>query len=108
MRGSGVRILFAAPDSKGSRDVCQTSKTAYALKLAPLLFVRPGELRHAEWTEFDLDSADPHWRIPAEKMKMGEQHVVPLAKQALVLLRELRSVTGRGQFVFPSLRKRSE
>jgi integrase len=81
--------------------------TAYALKLAPLLFVRPGELRHAEWTEFDLDSAEPHWRIPADKMKMGEQHVVPLAKQALVLLRELHSVTGRGKYVFPSLRSGS-
>ncbi len=61
---------------------------AYALKLAPLLFVRPGELRHAEWTEFDLDSDEPLWRIPAEKMKMRQQHVVPLAKQALVLLRD--------------------
>jgi integrase len=77
------------------------------LKLAPLLFVRPGELRHAEWPEFDLDGHEPHWRIPAEKMKMGEQHVVPLAKQALVLLRELQSVTGRGQYVFPSLRSGS-
>ena len=81
--------------------------TAYALKLSPLLFVRPGELRHAEWTEFDLDSAESHWRIPAEKMKMGEQHVVPLAKQALVLLSELHSVTGRGKYVFPSLRSGS-
>src|SRR6266404_5432913 len=81
--------------------------TAYALKLAPLLFVRPGELRHAEWTEFDLDGHEPHWRIPAEKMKMGEQHVVPLSKQALVLLRESQSVTGRGSFVFPSLRSGS-
>jgi integrase len=81
--------------------------TAYALKLAPLLFVRPGELRHAEWTEFDLDSTEPQWRIPAEKMKMGEQHIVPLAKQALLLLRELQSVTGRGQYVFPSLRSGS-
>jgi integrase len=77
------------------------------LKLAPLLFVRPGELRHAEWNEFDLDSDEPLWRIPAEKMKMRQQHVVPLAKQALVLLRELQSVTGRGQFVFPSLRSGS-
>jgi integrase len=68
--------------------------TAYALKLAPLLFVRPGELRHAEWTEFDLDSAEPLWRIPAEKMKMGEQHVVPLSTQALVLLRELHCAAG--------------
>jgi integrase len=54
--------------------------TAYALKLAPLLFVRPGELRHAEWTEFYLDNDEPLWRIPAEKMKMRQQHVVPLAK----------------------------
>jgi len=64
-------------------------------------------LRHAEWPEFDLDSAEPLWRIPAEKMKMREQHVVPLAKQALVLLHELHSVTGRGQYVFPSLRSGS-
>jgi integrase len=81
--------------------------TAYALKLAPLLFVRPGELRHAEWTEFDLDSAEPHWRIPAEKMKMREQHVVPLSTQSMELVRELQSVTGRGQYVFPSLRSGS-
>ena len=70
--------------------------TTFALKLAPLLFVRPGELRHAEWTEFVLEGAEPLWRIPAEKMKMREQHLVPLAAQALELLRELRAVTGRG------------
>jgi integrase len=81
--------------------------TAYALKLAPLLFVRPGELRHAEWTEFDLESVEALWRIPAEKMKMGEQHVVPLSAQALVLLRELHSVSGRGRYVFPSVRSGS-
>jgi integrase len=81
--------------------------TAYALKLAPLLFVRPGELRHAEWTEFVLDGAEPLWRIPAEKMKMREQHLVPLAAQALALVRELRPVTGRGRYVFPSLRSGS-
>jgi integrase len=81
--------------------------TAYALKLAPLLFVRPGELRHAEWPEFVLDGHEPLWRIPAEKMKMREQHLVPLAAQALALLRELRSVTGRGRYVFPSLRSGS-
>jgi integrase len=69
--------------------------------------VRPGELRHAEWTEFDLESSEPLWRIPGEKMKMGEQHIVPLAAQALVLLRELRSVTGRGRYVFPSIRSGS-
>jgi hypothetical protein len=69
--------------------------------------VRPGELRHAEWTEFDLDGQEPLWRIPAEKMKMNEQHVVPLARQALVLLRELHVLTGRGRYVFPSLRSGS-
>jgi integrase len=78
--------------------------TAYALKLAPLLFVRPGEFRHAEWIEFDLDGHEPHWRIPADKMKMGKQHIVPLSKQALALLRELHLLTGRGRYVFPSLR----
>jgi integrase len=78
--------------------------TAYALKLSPLLFVRTGELRHAEWTEFYLDGHEPMWRIPGEKMKMGEQHVVPLAKQALSLLRELHSLTGHGPYLFPSIR----
>jgi integrase len=81
--------------------------TAYALRLAPLLFVRPGELRHAEWPEFALDGHEPLWRIPAEKMKMRDQHLVPLAAQAVALLRELRSVTGRGRYVFPSLRSGS-
>lgn len=80
--------------------------TAYALKLAPLLFVRPGELRHAEWTEFELDGFEPQWRIPADKMKMREQHLVPLSKQAVALLRELQPATGRGPYVFPSLRSR--
>src|SRR5580704_9333780 len=70
--------------------------TAYALKLAPLLFVRPGELRHAEWSEFDMGAHEPQWRIPAEKMKMGEQHIVPLSKQAVALLGELQPLTGRG------------
>jgi integrase len=80
--------------------------TAYALKLAPLLFVRPGELRHAEWTEFELDGFEPQWRIPADKMKMREQHLVPLSKQAVALLRELQRATGGGPYVFPSLRSR--
>jgi len=81
--------------------------TAFALKLAPLLFVRPGELRHAEWTEFDSGGPEPQWRIPAEKMKMGEQHIVPLSKQALALLRELQLRTGNGPYVFPSILSRS-
>jgi integrase len=76
-----------------------------ALKLAPLVFVRPGELRCAEWTEIDLERAD--WRIPGEKMKMDNDHVVPLATQAVAILRELYPITGSGRYVFPSIRTRS-
>jgi integrase len=76
--------------------------THAALKLAPLLFVRPGELRAAEWREFDLEAAE--WRIQASRMKMGEQHIVPLPSQAVEILRSLHELTGRGQYVFPSLR----
>jgi integrase len=77
---------------------------AYALRLAPLLFVRPGELRAAEWTEFDVDAKEPVWRIPAQKMKTRVQHIVPLATQAIGLLRELRPLTGYSAYLFPSLR----
>lgn len=73
-----------------------------ALKLTPMLFVRPGELRGAEWVEFDLDAAE--WRIPAAKMKMKTEHMVPLPTQAVEILREMYRVTGHGRFVFPSLR----
>lgn len=73
-----------------------------ALKLAPMLFVRPGELRAAEWAEVDLDAAE--WRIPAGKMKMKVEHLVPLSAQAVKILRDLHGVTGGGKFVFPSLR----
>jgi integrase len=73
-----------------------------ALRLAPLVFVRPGELRAAEWSEMDLDAAE--WRIPGSKMKMGQDHIVPLATQAVALLRELHAMTGHGKFVFPSVR----
>jgi integrase len=76
--------------------------TAAALKLAPLVFVRPGELRMAGWSEFDLDAAE--WRIPAERMKMREQHLVPLSRQAIDLLRELHPLTGPDGYLFPSLR----
>jgi integrase len=76
--------------------------TKCALRLAPLVFVRPGELRKAEWAEIDLDGAQ--WRIPAARMKMREEHVVPLAPQAVAILRELHPLTGRGQYVFPSYR----
>lgn len=70
-----------------------------ALKLAPMLFVRPGELRQMEWTELDLDEAQ--WKIPAEKMKMKQAHIVPLCKQAVSILRELHPLTGCGRYVFP-------
>jgi integrase len=63
-----------------------------ALQLAPLVFVRPGELRTAEWSEIDLDAAE--WRIPAERMKMREAHIVPLSTQAVEILQELRPLTG--------------
>jgi len=73
--------------------------TRAALKLSALLFVRPGELRHAEWTEIDLDAAE--WNILAGKMKMRQPHLVPLCEQAVAILRELQPLTGRGQYVFP-------
>ena len=76
--------------------------TRCALRLAPLVFLRPGELRKAEWAEFDLDAGE--WRIPAEKMKERRPHIVPLSKQALEVLRELQPLTGRGRYVFPSVR----
>ena len=76
--------------------------TKCALRLAPFVFVRPGELRKAEWAEIDLDGAQ--WRIPAARMKMREEHIVPLAAQAVAILRELHPLTGRGQYVFPSHR----
>lgn len=77
--------------------------TMMALRLAPLVFVRPGELRGATWDEFDLDSPQPQWRIPAERMKMGTPHWVPLADQAVAILRELRSIMGPRGLLFPSL-----
>ena len=76
--------------------------TEFALKLLPLVFVRPGELRAAEWSEFDLETAE--WRIPGSRMKMREPHVVPLSRQAVALLRDLQPLTGGGRYLFPSLR----
>lgn len=72
-----------------------------ALRLAPLVFVRPGELRGAEWSEFNLEKAE--WRIPGERMKMGEQHIVPLSRQSLEIILELKKHTGHGKLLFPSL-----
>ena len=73
-----------------------------ALRLAPLVFVRPGELRHAEWSEIDLDNTE--WRIPAKKMKMKSPHIVPLSKQAMEIFYDIQPITGHGKYVFPSIR----
>lgn len=75
--------------------------TRIALKLTPHVFVRPGELRRAEWTEFDLDAAT--WTIPASKMKMRAPHVVPLSVQAIELLRSANELNAGQKYIFSSL-----
>jgi integrase len=80
--------------------------TAFALKLAPYVFARPGELRAAAWSEFELEGDQPVWRIPAERMKMGEQHIIPLARQVVAILKQLQLITGDGPLLFPSLRSK--
>jgi integrase len=77
-------------------------ETRVALELLALTFVRPGELRSATWEDFDLDASV--WSIPAEKMKMKRPHRVPLAPCAVTILRELRTITGHGKYLFPSVR----
>lgn len=86
-----------------------TPTVSAALKLAPLVFQRPGELRLAEWTEFDFD--DRLWTVPASRMKrrkdgkqFGPDHLVPLSTQAISILRDLKLLTGQGRYVFPSMR----
>jgi integrase len=76
--------------------------TAIALHLLLLTFVRPGEIRAAEWSEFDLERRT--WVIPAERMKMGTEHTVPLSAQAIALLEELSKFTGNNRFLFPNQR----
>ncbi len=76
--------------------------TQWALRLAPHVFVRPGELRMAEWVEIDLEGAI--WRIPGSRMKMSREHVVPLSRQAVAILKEAQALTGDGRYVFPSVR----
>jgi len=87
------KLLRAIDGYKGSYVV------QCALKIAPLVFVRPGELRHAEWEEINLETAE--WNIPAEKMKMREPHLVPLSRQAVEILTELKKLTGSGRYAFP-------
>lgn len=91
-----IGALLRAIDGYDGSTIVRT-----ALRLAPLVYVRPGELRQAEWAEFSLETAE--WRIPAEKMKARSLHVVPLSRQALSLLREVQPLTENGRFVFPSV-----
>ena len=93
----GIGALLSAIDGYDGLPM-----TKAALRLAPLVFVRPGELRHAEWLEFDLAAAE--WRIPSAKMKMRRPHRVPLSRQALDVLRDLQPMSGGGRFLFPSVR----
>ncbi|GAB6144198.1 tyrosine-type recombinase/integrase [Desulfocicer niacini] len=76
--------------------------TRCALKLAPLVFVRPGELRHAEWSEINFDASE--WKIPAHKMKKNRTHLIPLSSQAIQILEEIQPLTGDLKYVFPSVR----
>ena len=86
-------------------DACEGAWiTRCALRLAPLVFVRPGELRQAQWAEFDFEKSE--WRIPAPRMKMRVQHIVPLSTQAVAVLRDLQPLTGRFAFAFPGVRSR--
>ena len=87
-------LLRVLDDYKGSLIV------RYALRLAPLVFVRPGELRRAEWADIDLDAAE--WRFTVTKTDTS--HLVPLSRQAVEILRELHPLTGQGRYVFPSAR----
>lgn len=97
-------LLRAVDDYNGTHVV------RCAFKLAPLVFVRPGELRAAEWSEFDLDAAQ--WVIPAARMKLGKSakadagrsHIVPLSRQAVAILRDIRQLTAGGRYVFPGAR----
>ena len=78
--------------------------TKLAMQLAPHVFVRPGELRHAEWSEFDFEGA--LWTIPASKTKMRKDHLVPLSRQSIAVLEDLHALTGPHGYVFPSIRSR--
>lgn len=76
--------------------------TVAALKLLPMVFVRPGELRMIEWVELDLRAAE--WRVPGHRMKMSNDHIVPLSAQAVEILKNIHPLTGHGKYVFPSIR----
>ena len=90
------RLMLAIDAFRG------TPTVRAALRLSPLLFQRPGEIRHMEWAEIDWETKC--WQIPAGKMKMGQPHIVPLSEQSIEILREIYALTGRGKYVFPSAR----
>ena len=92
---SRVGEILRAIDAYGG-----TLVVACALRLAPLVFVRPGELRHAEWADIDMDAGE--WRFMVTKT--NTPHIVPLSRQAVAILRELKPLTGHGRYVFPSAR----
>jgi len=92
-------LLMAIDGFKGSHTVfC-------ALRFAPLVFVRPGELRMAEWDEINFD--ENLWHVPSKRMKMKREHLVPLSRQAVQILRDIQPLTGTGQYIFPSIRTHS-
>jgi integrase len=82
--------------------------TSAAIRLLVLTAVRTGELRKADWSEFDLDGEEPTWRIPGARMKMKQPHIVPLSRQAVVILRELHRISGDSGLVFPNTRSRAD
>jgi integrase len=90
------KLLLTLDDYEGTPEV------ATALKLAPLLFCRPKELRHMEWSEIHWDKCE--WHIPSSKMKTKQDHITPLAKQSVEALQNLLQLTGHRQYVFPSAR----
>ncbi|MGQ3228332.1 MAG: tyrosine-type recombinase/integrase, partial [Blastomonas fulva] len=77
----------------------------HALKLTPHVFQRPGEIRQIEWVEINFDKAV--WTIPADKMKMRQPHAVPLSRQSVQILTDMRALSGSGRYVFPSVRTRA-
>ena len=96
-----IGILLRAIDGYPGNEIVRL-----ALRLAPLVFLRPGELRCAEWKEIDLEAAI--WKLPAERMKIRKPHQVPLCRQALGILHELHAITGQGRYLFPGMRTQTD
>jgi integrase len=98
-----MAALTEPPEFAGLLQAIENYKGTFvvkcALKIQAYTFVRPGELRHAEWEEIVFEAKE--WRIPAEKMKIRQPHIVPLARQVMEILTELHALTGHGKYVFP-------